>query len=58
MSHAATLTTRAPSATSWPGRGLTAVVVLFMVFDGVITSPNQRRWSTPSLNSASRCTFR
>lgn len=36
MSHAATLTARAPGATSWPGRGLTAVVVLFMVFDGVI----------------------
>jgi hypothetical protein len=36
MSHAATLTTRATSTTSWTGRGLTALVVLFMVFDGVI----------------------
>ena len=36
MTHAATLTTRAPSTISWTGRGLTALVALFMVFDGVI----------------------
>lgn len=36
MSHAATLTAHATSATSWTGRGLSAFALLFMVFDGTI----------------------
>lgn len=36
MSHAAPLTTRATQPISWPGRGLSAVAVLFMVFDATI----------------------
>lgn len=34
--QAAALTNQGTRTTSWTGRGLTTVVVLFMVFDGVI----------------------
>ena len=34
--HSATWTTSTARTTSWPGRALSALVVLFMVFDGVI----------------------
>jgi hypothetical protein len=36
MSHATSLTARTTRATSWSGRGLSTVVVLFLVFDATI----------------------
>jgi hypothetical protein len=34
--HSATLTARASRTTTWLSRGLSAIVILFLIFDGVI----------------------